>query len=107
MTRLEKVVTERETALRLLQTGQKKAKPGEWRKDVFGRVNWYKFREHAIPWYMNWKYSKQRFFTPQFVEPHVKLRIEKHLRAKARKINHERKALAVLKNKFPLMKVSS
>lgn len=107
MARLETVVKERETALRLLQTGQERPQPGGWRKDVFGRVNWYKFSEHAVPWYMNKEYKKKTFFTPPFVEPHIKLRIEKHLRARARKISLERKKMAVLKSKFPLMKVSS
>jgi len=107
MKRLETVVKERETALRLLQTGQEKPQPGGWRRDQFGRVSWYNFSEHAIPWYMNKAYKKKTFFTPPFVEPHIKLRIEKHLRARARKINHERKKSTLLKSKFPLMKDSA
>ena len=41
MDALDKVVQEREDALRLLQTGQEKARPGAWRRDIFGRIVWY------------------------------------------------------------------
>lgn len=41
MKRLDTVVKEREDALRLLQTGQERARPGAWRKNIFGRVYWY------------------------------------------------------------------
>ncbi|KAM9831832.1 large ribosomal subunit protein uL29m [Neosynchiropus ocellatus] len=105
MIRLDTVVKERETALRLLQTGQEKARPGAWRRSVFGYVYWYRFREHAIPWYMNRRYKRKRFFTPKFVEPYIRLRIEKSMKAKSRKERCERETLAKLKEKFPHMKV--
>lgn len=41
MDALDKVVQEREDALRLLQTGQERARPGAWRRDIFGRIIWY------------------------------------------------------------------
>lgn len=41
MDALDKVVQEREDALRLLQTGQEKARPGAWRRDIFGQIFWY------------------------------------------------------------------
>ncbi|XP_053706791.1 39S ribosomal protein L47, mitochondrial [Synchiropus splendidus] len=105
MIRLDTVVKERETALRLLQTGQEKARPGAWRRSVFGYVYWYRFREHAIPWYMNRRYKRKRFYTPKFVEPYIRLRIEKSMKANYRKERREREALAKLKEKFPHMKV--
>lgn len=105
--RLETVVNERETALRLLQTGQEKGRPGAWRRNRFGYVYWYRFKEYAIPWYMNKRYQRKQFYTPQFVQPHIRLRIEKHLRAKARKANLEKETQAKLKEKFPHMKVSA
>lgn len=40
MFRLETVVKERETAIRLLQTGQEKGRPGDWRRNIFGYVYW-------------------------------------------------------------------
>lgn len=59
MDALDKVVQEREDALRLLQTGQEKARPGAWRKDIFGRIIWYivhivaflrlEWKSHALP----------------------------------------------------------
>ncbi|XP_049910779.1 39S ribosomal protein L47, mitochondrial [Epinephelus moara] len=107
MIRLETVVNERETALRLLQTGQEKGRPGTWRKNTFGYTYWYRFKEYAIPWYMNRRYKRKKFYTPKFVEPHIRLRIEKHLRERARKANLERKAQAKLKEKFPQMKASA
>lgn len=39
--RLETVVKERETALRLLQTGQEKGRPGDWRRNIFGYIYWW------------------------------------------------------------------
>jgi hypothetical protein len=42
MDALDKVVQEREDALRLLQTGQEKPRPGAWRRDIFGRIIWYR-----------------------------------------------------------------
>ncbi|KAL7396710.1 hypothetical protein ABVT39_010493 [Epinephelus coioides] len=107
MIRLETVVNERETALRLLQTGQEKGRPGTWRKNTFGYTYWYRFKEYAIPWYMNRRYKRKKFYTPKFVEPHIRLRIEKHLRERARKANLERKVQAKLKEKFPQMKASA
>jgi hypothetical protein len=41
MDNVDKVVQEREDALRLLQTGQEKPRPGAWRRDIFGRIVWY------------------------------------------------------------------
>ena len=41
MDAVDKVVQEREDALRLLQTGQEKPRPGAWRRDIFGRIIWY------------------------------------------------------------------
>uniref|UniRef100_A0A671YZW9 Large ribosomal subunit protein uL29m n=2 Tax=Sparus aurata TaxID=8175 RepID=A0A671YZW9_SPAAU len=105
--RLETVVTERETALRLLQTGQEKGRPGDWRKNTFGYVYWYRFKEYAIPWYMNKRYKRKKFYTPKFVEPHIRLRLEKHIREKARKASLKKKTLAKLMEKFPQMKVSA
>ncbi|XP_029004725.1 39S ribosomal protein L47, mitochondrial isoform X2 [Betta splendens] len=107
MTRLETVVKERETALRLLQTGEEKGRPGAWRRNVFGYVYWYRFKEYAIPWYMNKRYKRKRFYTPKFVQPHIRLRIEKYLREKARKENLRRQTQAKLKERFPQMKSSS
>uniref|UniRef100_A0A8D2ZN65 Large ribosomal subunit protein uL29m n=1 Tax=Scophthalmus maximus TaxID=52904 RepID=A0A8D2ZN65_SCOMX len=105
--RLETVVTERETALRLLQTGQEKARPGDWRRNIFGHVFWYRFKEYACPWYMNKRYKRKRFYTPNFVQPHLRLRIEKYLRERAKKANLEKKTQAKLREKFPQMKISS
>ncbi|XP_054459195.1 39S ribosomal protein L47, mitochondrial [Anoplopoma fimbria] len=107
MIRLETVVKERETALRLLQTGQEKARPGAWRRNKFGNVYWYRFKEYAIPWYMNKRYKRKSFFTPKFVQPHIRLRLEKHLREKARKASLERKTQAKLREKIPGAKVSA
>uniref|UniRef100_A0A8C7LMD9 Large ribosomal subunit protein uL29m n=1 Tax=Oncorhynchus mykiss TaxID=8022 RepID=A0A8C7LMD9_ONCMY len=95
------VVKEREDALRLLQTGQERARPGVWRKDVFGRVYWYGLAV-SHPLHMN-KRCK-RFYTPLYVTPHMRLRLEKHLRAKNRKQNGERQKQAGLQEKFPQMK---
>ncbi|CAJ1060671.1 S ribosomal protein L47%2C mitochondrial [Xyrichtys novacula] len=105
MYRLDTVVTERETALRLLQTGQEKGRPGDWRRNIFGYVYWYRFKEYAIPWFMNTRYKMKRFYTPKFVEPHIRLRIEKHLRIRAKKRTLEKDTRAKLKEKFPQMKV--
>uniref|UniRef100_A0A3Q3XHL8 Large ribosomal subunit protein uL29m n=1 Tax=Mola mola TaxID=94237 RepID=A0A3Q3XHL8_MOLML len=97
MIRLETVVTERETALRLLQTGQEKGRPGAWRRNIFGYVYWYRFKEYAIPWYMNKRYKRKKFYTPTFVQPHIRLRIEKHMREKARKTKKREKRWNPLK----------
>ncbi|KAM9762178.1 large ribosomal subunit protein uL29m [Menidia menidia] len=105
MTRLETVVEERETALRLLQTGQEKGRPGAWRRNVFGYVYWYRFKEYAIPWYMNKRYKRKKFYTPLFVQPHMRLRVEKYLRERARKTNLKKRSVIKLKEKFPQMKV--
>ncbi|KAM9384175.1 large ribosomal subunit protein uL29m [Pholidichthys leucotaenia] len=107
MIRLETVVSERETALRLLQTGQEKGRPGAWRKNIFGYNYWYRFKEYAIPWYMNRRYKRKKFYTPKFVEPYIRLRIEKHLRERARKRSMKRQSMAKLKEKFPQMKTSA
>ncbi|KAM4739510.1 large ribosomal subunit protein uL29m [Anableps anableps] len=105
--RLEMVVKERETALRLLQTGQERGRPGAWRRNMFGYEYWYRFKEYAVPWYMNKRYKRKKFFTPYFVQPHIRLRIERFLRERARKADLKKKSLAKLKERFPQMKVPS
>ncbi|XP_003974303.1 large ribosomal subunit protein uL29m [Takifugu rubripes] len=104
MFRLETVVKERETALRLLQTGQEKGRPGDWRRNMFGYVYWYRFKEYAIPWYMNKRYKRKKFYTPKFVEPYIRLRIEKYIRGRVRRASLERRKQLKLKEKFPHMK---
>ncbi|KAK2496960.1 hypothetical protein MC885_009445, partial [Smutsia gigantea] len=72
MDALDKVVQEREDALRLLQTGQEKARPGAWRRDIFGRIIWHKFKQWPIPWYLNKRYNRKRFFAMPYVEHFVR-----------------------------------
>uniref|UniRef100_A0A4W2ETA3 Large ribosomal subunit protein uL29m n=1 Tax=Bos indicus x Bos taurus TaxID=30522 RepID=A0A4W2ETA3_BOBOX len=101
MDALDKVVQEREDALRLLQTGQEKPRPGAWRRDIFGRIIWHKFKQWPIPWYLNKRYNRKRFFAMPYVERFVRLRIEKQARIKARKISLTRKKEKFLQKKFP------
>uniref|UniRef100_A0A8C2YV46 Large ribosomal subunit protein uL29m n=1 Tax=Chinchilla lanigera TaxID=34839 RepID=A0A8C2YV46_CHILA len=101
MDALDKVVQEREDALRLLQTGQERARPGAWRRDIFGRVIWHKFKQWPIPWYLNKRYNRKRFFAMPYVDHFVRLRIEKHIRMETRKKRLERKKQKILQEKFP------
>ncbi|KAL4630800.1 39S ribosomal protein L47, mitochondrial [Arapaima gigas] len=103
MKRLDTVVQEREDAIRLLQTGQERSRPGAWRRDVFGRTYWYKFREYAIPWYLNKRYKRKRFFTPPFVSPYIRLRIEQYMRQKRRERLAEAARQKKLRQRFPNM----
>lgn len=100
MYRLDSVVAERETAIRLLQTGQERPRPGDWRKNVFGKTYWYKFSEHPIPWHLNSKYRRKRFYTPSFVNPYIRLQIENYLRGKTRMLRAERERQRKLKQKM-------
>nr|KAF6478140.1 mitochondrial ribosomal protein L47 [Molossus molossus] len=101
MDALDKVVQEREDALRLLQTGQEKARPGAWRKDIFGRIIWHKFKQWPIPWYLNKRYNRKRFFAMPYVERFDRLKCEKQARIQARKKNLEKKKAIRLQAKFP------
>ncbi|XP_054839365.1 39S ribosomal protein L47, mitochondrial [Eublepharis macularius] len=101
MDRMDQVIQEREDALRLLQTGQEKERPGEWRHDFLGRVIWYTFREWPIPWFMNQKHKKKRFYYLKNVEPFNRLRLEKYLRSENRRKNRERNRQRKLLKKFP------
>uniref|UniRef100_A0A8D2B580 Large ribosomal subunit protein uL29m n=1 Tax=Sciurus vulgaris TaxID=55149 RepID=A0A8D2B580_SCIVU len=101
MDALDKVVQEREDALRLLQTGQERARPGAWRRDIFGRIIWHKFKQWPIPWHLNKRYNKKRFFAMPYVDHFVRLRIEKQARLKARKQSLEKKKEKRLQEKFP------
>ncbi|XP_069881943.1 large ribosomal subunit protein uL29m [Dipodomys merriami] len=101
MDALDKVVQEREDALRLLQTGQEKARPGAWRRDIFGRIIWHKFKQWPVPWYLNKRYNKKRFFAMPYVDRFIRLRLEKQARIKARKRSLEKKKEKFLKEKFP------
>ncbi|XP_015278837.1 PREDICTED: 39S ribosomal protein L47, mitochondrial [Gekko japonicus] len=97
MERMDQVIQEREDALRLLQTGQEKQWPGEWRHDFLGRIIWYTFREWPIPWHLNSKHNRKRFYFLKNVEPFNRLRLEKYLRdqykAKRREQTNRRKLL--------------
>ncbi|KAM5153779.1 large ribosomal subunit protein uL29m [Callospermophilus lateralis] len=103
MDALDKVVQEREDALRLLQTGQEKARPGAWRRDIFGRIIWHKFKQWPIPWYLNKKYNRKRFFAMPYVDHFLRLRLEKQARLKARKQSLEKKKEKRLQEKFPYL----
>ncbi|KAK3557407.1 hypothetical protein QTP70_026658 [Hemibagrus guttatus] len=46
MRRLDTAVKEREDALRLLQTGQERGRPGEWRRNIFGKTLWLSLEKH-------------------------------------------------------------
>uniref|UniRef100_A0A2K5LEN4 Large ribosomal subunit protein uL29m n=1 Tax=Cercocebus atys TaxID=9531 RepID=A0A2K5LEN4_CERAT len=101
MDALDKVVQEREDALRLLQTGQERARPGAWRRDIFGRIIWHKFKQWVIPWHLNKRYNRKRFFAMPYVDHFLRLEREKRARIKARKENLERKKAKILLKKFP------
>ncbi|KAI4891998.1 hypothetical protein NFI96_034211, partial [Prochilodus magdalenae] len=101
MRRLDTIVKEREDALRLLQTGEEKGRPGEWRRNVFGKTFWYRFREHPIPWYMNKRYKRKRFYTPSFVAPYTRLSLEKYLKSKVRRETREKRKQKKLSEMFP------
>ncbi|XP_051012998.1 39S ribosomal protein L47, mitochondrial [Acomys russatus] len=101
MDALDKVVQEREDALRLLQTGQEKPRPGAWRRDIFGRIIWHKFKQWPIPWYLNKRYNRKRFFAMPYVDRFVRLRFEKQVRIEARKKSLQRKKEKILQAKFP------
>ncbi|XP_049640597.1 39S ribosomal protein L47, mitochondrial-like [Suncus etruscus] len=102
MDALDKVVREREDAIRLLQTGQENSRPGAWRRDIFGRIFWYKFKQWSIPWYLNKKYNRKRFFAMPYVDHFLRLKLEKRIRIKARKTSLENKNEKFLQEKFPL-----
>ncbi|KAG9494040.1 hypothetical protein GDO78_001733 [Eleutherodactylus coqui] len=107
MDNLHSVVTEREDALRLLQTGQENARPGEWRKNCFGQVSWYKFKEWPIPWYMNRRYRKQKFFALPNVDHYTRLLKEKELRIYVRKRGAERDRQKKNEKRFPHLAIKS
>ncbi|XP_077146577.1 large ribosomal subunit protein uL29m isoform X2 [Ranitomeya variabilis] len=101
MENLHTVVTEREDALRLLQTGQEKARPGDWRKDCFGDTTWHRFKEWPIPWYMNTRYQKQKFYALPYVDHYDRLKIEQQLRTEARQKSAARDRQRKLEKRFP------
>ncbi|XP_039211377.1 39S ribosomal protein L47, mitochondrial [Crotalus tigris] len=82
MERMDQVVQEREDALRLLQTGQETEWPGEWRHDFLGRIIWYTFREWPIPWHLNARHKRKRFYFLPNVKPFIRLGYEKRVRMK-------------------------
>uniref|UniRef100_A0A8D2L8D3 Large ribosomal subunit protein uL29m n=1 Tax=Varanus komodoensis TaxID=61221 RepID=A0A8D2L8D3_VARKO len=101
MERMDLVVQEREDALRLLQTGQEKERPGEWRYDFLGRPFWYTFREWPIPWHLNARHKRKRFFYLPHVEHFKRLKFEKYLRIENRKKVLQKKKEKQLMEKFP------
>ncbi|XP_063162481.1 large ribosomal subunit protein uL29m [Candoia aspera] len=107
MERMDQVIQEREDALRLLQTGQEKEWPGEWRYDFLGRVVWYTFREWPIPWYMNARHKRKRFYYLPNVKPFIRLRFEKYLRMKNKQENLKRKKEERLQQKNPHLATQS
>uniref|UniRef100_A0A8D0EFW1 Large ribosomal subunit protein uL29m n=1 Tax=Salvator merianae TaxID=96440 RepID=A0A8D0EFW1_SALMN len=107
MDRMDLVIQEREDALRLLQTGQEKERPGEWRQNFLGRTFWYTFREWPIPWYLNARHKRKRFYYLPFVNHFIRLQIEKHLRNKARKNNVEKRRRKMLLQKYPHLRTRS
>lgn len=107
MKNIDLVVREREIALRLLQTGHEKPVPGEWRNDFLGRTYWYSYKEWPIPWYLNKKYQKRKFYYLPHVNRFIRLRLEKKLRLRNRRQNLEKKKRKLLEKKFPHLAVKS
>uniref|UniRef100_A0A803Y9F9 Large ribosomal subunit protein uL29m n=1 Tax=Meleagris gallopavo TaxID=9103 RepID=A0A803Y9F9_MELGA len=107
MKNIDLVVREREIALRLLQTGHEKPVPGEWRNDFLGRTYWYSYKEWPIPWYLNKKYKKRKFYYLPHVNRFIRLRLEKYLRLRNRRQNLEKKKQKLLEKKFPHLAVKS
>ncbi|XP_074047090.1 large ribosomal subunit protein uL29m [Macrotis lagotis] len=103
MDALDKVIQERDDALRLLQTGQERPRPGDWRRDIFGRIIWYKYKQWPIPWYLNKRYNRKKYYVMPYVEKFVRLRLEKYLRGEAKKKNLQSKKQKMLQKKFPQM----
>ncbi|NXU64416.1 RM47 protein, partial [Horornis vulcanius] len=101
MKNIDLVVREREIALRLLQTGHEKPVPGEWRNDFLGRTFWYSYKEWPIPWHLNKKHKKKRFYYLPHVNHFIRLRLEKALRKRARQQNLERTRQKGLERRFP------
>ncbi|XP_066477832.1 large ribosomal subunit protein uL29m [Tiliqua scincoides] len=101
MDRMDHVIQEREDALRLLQTGQEKERPGEWRHNFLGRTFWYEFKEWPIPWHLNARHNRKRFYFLPRVNRFNRLELEKYLRKEARRKNLEKKKEKMLKEKFP------
>ncbi|XP_069474778.1 large ribosomal subunit protein uL29m [Ambystoma mexicanum] len=104
---LELVLRERETALRLLQTGQQKARPGDWRRDCFGDVTWYKFSEWPIPWFLNRRYKQRKFYALSYVDRFIRLKIEQNLRKKVRKERAKKDEMIAFQKRFPNYKADS
>ncbi|KAH0624177.1 hypothetical protein JD844_007656 [Phrynosoma platyrhinos] len=107
MERMDLVIQEREDALRLLQTGQENERPGEWRYDFLGRLIWYTFREWPIPWHLNARHNRKRFFYLPNVKPFIRLRLEKYLRRQAQKKSLQKKKEKLLLEKFPHLRKQS
>ncbi|KFO83099.1 hypothetical protein N320_05801, partial [Buceros rhinoceros silvestris] len=107
MKNIDLVVREREIALRLLQTGHEKPAPGEWRHDFLGRTYWYTYKEWPIPWYLNQKYKKRKFYYLPHVNRFIRLRLEKSLRRRARRQSLERTRRKMLESKFPHLAAES
>ncbi|XP_051987089.1 39S ribosomal protein L47, mitochondrial [Xyrauchen texanus] len=101
MKRLDTVVNEREDALRLLQTGQEKSRPGAWRRNVFGKTMWHSYREYPIPWYLNTRYKRRRFYEPSHVAPYTRLSLEKYMKTKIQKEKREKGNQKRLADIFP------
>ncbi|XP_074889249.1 large ribosomal subunit protein uL29m [Buteo buteo] len=107
MKNIDLVVREREIALRLLQTGHEKPVPGEWRHDFLGRTYWYTYKEWPIPWYLNKRHKRKKFYYLPHVNHFIRLRLEKSLRRRARRQNLERTRRKVLERKFPHLAIKS
>uniref|UniRef100_A0A8C5MNM3 Large ribosomal subunit protein uL29m n=1 Tax=Leptobrachium leishanense TaxID=445787 RepID=A0A8C5MNM3_9ANUR len=101
--RLDTVLTEREDSLRLLQTGQEKPYPGDWRTDIFGETNWYTYKEYPMPWNMNRKYKENKYFALPYVDHHARLKIEKNLRSRVKERRAEKEKQRDLEKRFPNM----
>ncbi|MGH0121220.1 UNVERIFIED_CONTAM: hypothetical protein FKN15_071560, partial [Acipenser sinensis] len=61
---------------------------------------WYRFKEYPIPWYLNRRYKRKRFFTPIFVDSFIRLRIESHLHSKILKKKADLENKRKLQEKF-------
>ncbi|XP_010150848.1 PREDICTED: 39S ribosomal protein L47, mitochondrial-like, partial [Eurypyga helias] len=61
----------------------------------------YSYKEWPIPWHLNTRYKKRRFFYLPHVNHFIRLRLEKSLLRRARRKNLERTRRKVLERKFP------
>ncbi|XP_033095920.1 39S ribosomal protein L47, mitochondrial-like isoform X2 [Anneissia japonica] len=101
MKNLEEVLKERDTAVKLLDTGYEKGVPGRWINSPLGYKRYSPAKEYYVPFHVNKRMARKRHYYEPWTQTYRKIFLEQVVREKKKAFTRERHRIRKLKKRFP------